>query len=72
MDCTEYIRLRQHYEASLRRWGQILLLPEGAIGAPARLLAEIKQKALSERNAASDRMSLHKGTCSACNRHSSK
>jgi hypothetical protein len=27
MECHEYIRLRQHYEASLRRWGQVLLSP---------------------------------------------
>jgi hypothetical protein len=70
MDCHEYVRLRLHYEASLRRWEQILLLPETPIGTPARLAAEIKQKALAERNAANERMSLHRQTCSVCNRHS--
>lgn len=72
MDCPQYIRLRLHYEASLRRWAQIFLLPDAPIGAPARLAAEIKQKALVERDAASDRMCRHKETCSVCNRHSSR
>jgi hypothetical protein len=67
MACPEYIRLRQHYEASLRHWGHVLLSPEAAIGAPARLAAEVKEKALVERNAANDRMCLHKQTCSVCN-----
>jgi hypothetical protein len=52
MACHEYIRLRQHYEASLRHWAQIFLLPDARIGAPARHAAEIKKKALLERNAA--------------------
>jgi hypothetical protein len=73
MACFEYDRLRQHYEASLRRWGQVLLSPGvEPIGAAARLAAEVKQKALVERNAANDRMCRHKQTCSVCNRHSSK
>jgi hypothetical protein len=68
MACYEYIRLRQHYEASLRHWGHVLL-SSGAepIGAPARLAAEVKQKALEERNAANDRMCLHKLNCPVCN-----
>jgi hypothetical protein len=68
MACHEYIRLRQHYEASLRHWGQILLSPVAeTIGPAARVAAEVKQKALIERDAANDRMTLHKQTCSACN-----
>jgi hypothetical protein len=68
MVCSEYNRLRQHYEASLRHWGQVLL-SAGAepIGATARLAAEVRQKALLERDAANDRMCLHKQTCSVCN-----
>jgi hypothetical protein len=54
MACPEYIRLRQHYEASLRHWGLVLLSPIAEpIGTVARLAVEIKQKALAERNAAS-------------------
>jgi hypothetical protein len=65
MACPEYIRLRQHYEAALRHWGHVLLSPVAEpIGAPA---AEVRQKALAERDAANDRMTLHKQTCSACN-----
>jgi hypothetical protein len=67
MSCPEYVRLRQHYETALRHWGQVLLSPGAAIGAPARLAIEIKEKALVERNAANDRMCLHKKTCSVCN-----
>jgi hypothetical protein len=65
MACPEYNRLRQHYEAALRHWGHVLLSPvaEG-FGAPA---AEVKQKALAERNEAIDRMILHKQTCPVCN-----
>jgi hypothetical protein len=68
MACHEYDRLRQHYEASLRHWGHVLL-SSGAepTGAPARLAAEVKQKALEERNAANDRMCLHKLNCPVWN-----
>jgi hypothetical protein len=68
MACPEYIRLRQHYEAALRHWGHVLLSPVAEpIGAPARVAAEVRQKALAERDAANERMCLHKQTCPACN-----
>jgi hypothetical protein len=78
MECHEYIRLRQHYEAARRNWGHVLLSPGvEPIGATARLAAEIKQKAFEERNAANNRMRLHKHSCPVCNpklkaTHSSK
>jgi hypothetical protein len=73
MDCYEYIRLRQHYEAALRHWGHIHMMPAAEpIGAPARVADEVKQKALEELNAAKNRMALHKQTCSVCNRQSSR
>jgi hypothetical protein len=63
MVCHEYIRLRQHYEAALRHWGHVLLSPVAKhIGAAARLADEVREKALVERNAANDRMRLHKQT----------
>jgi hypothetical protein len=39
----------------------------GPTGATARLAAEIKQKAFEERDAAYDRLCLHKRTCLVCN-----
>jgi hypothetical protein len=52
MECHEHIRLRHHYEAALLHWGRVLLSTiTVASGAPARLAAEVKQKALEERNA---------------------
>ena len=71
MSCPEYLRLRQHYLAALRRWGQT-----EAMGAAKPEIAEIKEKALNERNAANERMRLHELSCPVCNHkrkpHSSK
>jgi hypothetical protein len=68
MACPEYIRLHHHYEAALRHWGHVLLSPVTVpTDATARLAAEVKQKAFEERNAAYDRMCLHKKTCPVCN-----
>jgi hypothetical protein len=59
MECHGYIRLRQHYEAVLRHWGQVILSPGAeSNSATARLAAEIKQRAFEERNAANERMYL--------------
>jgi hypothetical protein len=68
MACYEYDRLRQHYEAALRHWGHVLRSPIAeSAGTSARIAGEVKQKALIERNAANDRMTLHKQTCAVCN-----
>jgi hypothetical protein len=66
--CSEYLRLRQHYEAALRRWAQVELPSKKreVFDAPARLAAEVKQKALNERDAANERMRLHEQNCSIC------
>ena len=67
--CPEYLRLSGHYEAALRRWEQIELASnrEGVLDTSAnRLAAEVKYKALNERNAAYERMTLHKKNCSIC------
>jgi hypothetical protein len=67
MECRQYIQLRRHYEAALSRWEHVTLLPGvESNSAPAPLAAEIKQKALEERNASGDRMCLHKRTFSVC------
>jgi hypothetical protein len=62
-------RLRQHYELALRHWGHVILAPDvNLVGVPARQVAEIKQKAYDERNAAKERMVLREQNCLICNR----
>jgi hypothetical protein len=47
MPCPEYNRLRQHYEVALRHWGHVLFsLDADLVGAAARKVAELKQKAV--------------------------
>jgi hypothetical protein len=68
MLCPEYLRLRQLYEAALRRFTHIELSSHGRdlSDTSARLAAEIKQKALDETNAALERMRLHVQRCQTC------
>jgi hypothetical protein len=67
MECFEHIQLRQHYEAALRHWEHVILLPGTEVNSTtARLATEIMQKALQERNEAGNRMFLHKRTCWVC------
>jgi hypothetical protein len=70
MSCRENKnkRLRQHYDAALRRWGQLLLSADSnLVGAVARQAAAIRQTAFEERNAAKERLDSHTLTCPACN-----
>jgi hypothetical protein len=69
MGCSEYARLSQHYEAALRRWAQAESCSDKSepFDAPRRLAIEIEKKALEERNAARQRMDLHKRSCPTCN-----
>jgi hypothetical protein len=68
MLCPVYLRLRQHYEAALRRWAQAdSASNKRNSDASARLALEIEHKALNERNAAKERMSLHQQSCPTCN-----
>jgi hypothetical protein len=67
MECFEHIQLRHHYEAALQYWEHVIVLLEAESNSTAgRLAAQIKQKALEERNEAGNRMFLHKRTCSVC------
>jgi dihydroorotase-like cyclic amidohydrolase len=69
VECYQYMRLRQHYEAALRRWEQIELVSNknGFLDTSAnRLALEVWYKAQEERNAAKKRMTLHKQSCSIC------
>jgi hypothetical protein len=70
MLCSEYSRLRQHYEAALRRWEQAELPSNKSklFDATTRLSREVEKKALEERNAAKGRMDLHELNCPTCNR----
>jgi hypothetical protein len=70
MRCSEYVRLRQHYEAALRRWAQLGLSAEEEhkedfVDTTVRLA--VKQKAFEERNAAYVRIALHERNCRICN-----
>jgi hypothetical protein len=70
MSCPENLRLHQLYDSALRRWAQAELSPNKSelSDASARLALEIERKALNERNAAHERMVLHKLNCPICNR----
>jgi len=74
MVCAEYRRLEQRYNAALRRWAQYVR-PQ-AIVPPGKDQLErarvLRQKALIERDAASDILSLHRSTCLFCKTHEAK
>jgi hypothetical protein len=66
MACDQYIRLRQHYEAALTDWEHVLL-SQGARENSPPAVVEMKKKALEVRNAAKERMDVHKLSCPFCN-----
>jgi hypothetical protein len=67
MHCPECIRLRQIYEAELRRWGCLWLSPDASVkDASAGQLAELRLKAFEDRNAAKERWLLHALNCPTC------
>jgi hypothetical protein len=67
MPCPEYVRLRQHYESALRHWGEVLLSQDSELVGPGgRQRAQLKQNVLEERDAANERMRVHKRSCPAC------
>jgi hypothetical protein len=63
MTCLEKVRLKQLFEATLRRWGQI-----HEAGDNTWLVQEVKRRALIERDAAKDRLDLHEQRCETCAR----
>jgi hypothetical protein len=68
MSCPEYLRLRQRFLAAFRRWGHT-----ESVGEPLTPeMAQIKEKALNERNEAHNRMFVHQHGCSVCNHHRRK
>jgi hypothetical protein len=69
--CAELQQLKQEYEAALRIWGEYQFpVHNQPVGTQAwrseQLQLKLKQKALDERNAASDRVLAHKLTCPLC------
>jgi hypothetical protein len=67
MTCLERVRLQQLYEAALRRWGQIQEASQMS-GDNTWLVQEVKRRALIERDAAKDRLALHRRRCEICSR----
>jgi hypothetical protein len=67
MTCLEKVRLKQLYEASLSRCGQI---HHGSSQSNDNtwLVQEVKRRALIERDAAKDRLELHEQHCEVCSR----
>jgi hypothetical protein len=68
MPCTWYVRLRQLYEAALRRLAEVELSSHGPelFDGLARLMVEIRRKACCERDAAFEQMRLHQQGCPFC------
>jgi hypothetical protein len=67
MTCLEKVRLQQLYEAAVRRWGVIREAPR-IPGDNTWLVQEVLRRALSERDAAKDRLELHQRRCELCGR----
>jgi|HubBroStandDraft_5_1064220.scaffolds.fasta_scaffold508672_1 hypothetical protein len=59
MICPEYLRLRQEYEASLRRWGEARL-------SQAETAPQLRLKTYQDRYSAKRKLDLHKESCPAC------
>ena len=67
MSCHENKRLRQHYEAALRHWGNVVLSPTMPPGGTlTRQAGEVMLKAFDERNAAKERLDAHIRVCPVC------
>lgn len=59
LTCPDYIRLRDDYEESLRKWAKVMRLPDAAFG-------EAKLTAFDRRNDALSRMTTHREFCPTC------
>ena len=67
MACLEKVRLQQLYEAALRRWGQIHEASQISSD-NTWLVQEVFRRTLIERDAAKNRLELHKQRCETCAR----
>lgn len=69
--CPEGEELKQQYDSALEEWrkqSQPPVRPLDVGGASARRTFQLSEKALSNRNAAANRMYLHRATCAICRR----
>jgi hypothetical protein len=69
--CTEGEQLKQEYDSALQEWRkqvqpQVHLFVEGEV--LAQLASQLREEALTERNAAANRMYLHRAKCAICRR----
>jgi hypothetical protein len=74
MVCAEYRRMEQRYNAAFRRWAQYVR-PQATVSPGKDQLERarvLRQKALTERDAASDVLYLHRSTCLFCMTHEAK
>jgi hypothetical protein len=68
MTCPEYDRLRQLYQTAFIHCRQVMSSPDPkrAEGISKWHIAQIRQKAIADRDAAHEQMSIHKRTCLIC------
>lgn len=69
--CAEGERLKQQYDSALQEWkmrSQPQVGPFLAGEAAARRAFQLREEALTERNAAANRMYLHRAVCATCRR----
>src|SRR5258708_39376245 len=69
--CAEGEQLKQQYDSALEEWrkqSQPPVLPFKEAQASARRAFQLREEALTKRNAAANRMYLHRATCAICSR----
>jgi hypothetical protein len=70
VSCEVGRQLKQQYESALHGWERSVCLPRSLPGAVAveEEAILLREAALAERNAAADRMYLHRSHCAICRR----
>lgn len=69
--CAEGEQLMQQYDSTLQEWrkqSQPQVRPFFASEASVRRALELREEALTQRNAAANRMYLHRAACAICRR----
>lgn len=64
--CSEYVRLRQLYEAALRHLGHIMLATKGNQSIGPATQDSLKKQAEQDRNIARQRIQFHQQNCAVC------